>query len=170
MDEIELYASGHSIPEVSKKTGIPMSTIRFKLKKLGILRTRQEGINLASKNGKLGGGNRGKKRTFTEKWKENISKGKIACGEINAKGVSLKPSGYMEITRGKNKGRLEHVVIIEKMIGRKLFANECVHHKDKNKSNNNIENLQLMTRSEHASHHAKENIASRNRDSNGRLK
>lgn len=59
---------------------------------------------------------------------------------------------------------------MEKIIGRRLFANEVVHHKDENKLNNDINNLQLMTRSEHAAHHAKINYTSRKRDIYGKFK
>jgi len=165
MDEYDLYNNGKSIPEVSDETGIPRSTLRFRFKKAGILRSRADGIKNASKNGRLGSGLRGKKRVFTEEWKNNISKGKTGKGL----GVSVKPSGYIEITMGENKGRLEHVVIMELIIGRRLASNECVHHKDENRANNDPENLQLMTRSEHASLHAKQNISKRNRDKRGRL-
>jgi len=162
MDIYEMYESGMSIPEVSKKTGIALSTLRFRFKKLGILRDRTSSIRLAAKLGKLGGGNRGKKRKFTDEWKRNISKSKLGKGT----GLSLKPNGYLEITMGEHKGRGEHVVVMEKYIGRRLYANECVHHKDHNRSNNEISNLKLMTRSEHARLHAKE----RSRDKFGRLK
>ena len=65
---------------------------------------------------------------------------------------------------GEFKGRLQHVVIIEQKIGRKLYSDECVHHIDHNKSNNDISNLVLMKRSEHSRLHARENSDSRTRD------
>ena len=166
MNEYDLYSSGLSIPEVSKKTGTPLSTLRFRFKKKGILRSRTDGIKSASKRGRLGSGNRGKKRVFTDEWKKNISKSKTGKG----KGLSLKPSGYVEITMGENKGRMEHVVVMEKHIGRKIFSNECVHHKDEIRNHNNIDNLELMTRAEHLSLHAKKNNSARKRDSSGRYK
>lgn len=43
--------------------------------------------------------------------------------------------------------------IIEKQIGRLLTSDETVHHKDGNQKNNTLSNLQLMTRSTHASLH-----------------
>lgn len=42
---------------------------------------------------------------------------------------------------------------IEDLIGRRLTSNEIVHHKDENKLNNNIDNLQIMTRGEHSRYH-----------------
>ena len=38
----------------------------------------------------------------------------------------------------------EHVVVMEKVLGRYLDGKEIVHHKDGNKKNNNPKNLQLM--------------------------
>ena len=49
----------------------------------------------------------------------------------------------------------EHRVIMEQFLNRKLSLNELVHHKDGNKRNNNIENLEIITRGEHASLHHK---------------
>ena len=166
MNEYEMYESGMSIPEVNKKTGIALSTLRFRFKNAGILRSRADGIRVAASKGKLGSGLRGKKREFTKEWRENISKAKKGCGA----GISLKANGYVCITTGDNKGRDQHVVFMEDKIGRRLFANECVHHIDHNKSNNNISNLKLMTRSEHARLHALENEKKRDRDSNGRYR
>jgi len=55
----------------------------------------------------------------------------------------------------------------EAHIGRRLKKNEIVHHKDGNRANNQIGNLELMTRSEHARHHALENYPKRKRKLNG---
>ncbi len=50
---------------------------------------------------------------------------------------------------------LQHREIMEQHIGRKLDKNECVHHIDGNRSNNNIENLQLMKVRDHHVFHIK---------------
>jgi len=163
MDEFQMYLSGMSINEVSISTGVPRSTLRFRFNRAGILRTRSDGIRLAAKNGRLGSGNRGSKRVFTQEWKDNISKSKTGKGI----GITKKPSGYIEITMGEHKGRGQHVVVMEELIGRKLFANECVHHKDHNKENNEISNLEIMTRAEHSAYHAKDNLSNRKRNKKG---
>ena len=80
MTEYEMYESGKSIPEVSKETGIPLSTLRFRFYKAGILRSRSDAVRLAGKNGRLGSGMRGKKRSFSDEWKANISKAKTGVG------------------------------------------------------------------------------------------
>lgn len=53
---------------------------------------------------------------------------------------------------GKIHKRRVHVIAIEKQIGRRLLPTECVHHINGNKHDNRIENLQLMTRSQHGEH------------------
>ena len=152
MNYIELYLSGMSIKQVHKETGIPLSNIRNWLCREGILRTRQEGIVLAASQGRLSHG-RGVKRIFTDKWKSNLSRATKDRWEGKSKGFSKKPSGYIEITTGEHKGRSQHVVIAEEKIGRKLLACECVHHKDERRDNNDPDNLEVMTRSEHARLH-----------------
>ena len=47
-----------------------------------------------------------------------------------------------------------HRVKMENIIGRLLEYNELVHHKDGNKFNNEDDNLQIMTVSEHSKHHS----------------
>ena len=74
-------------------------------------------------------------------------------------GRRINSSGYILIySRGHPKADAnhyvrEHILVMEKMIGRHLDKNECVHHKDENRQNNDISNLQLMTRAEHMKYH-----------------
>lgn len=46
-------------------------------------------------------------------------------------------------------GKPLHRVLMEEKLGRKLTANEVVHHIDGNKHNNDINNLMVMDRIEH---------------------
>lgn len=46
-----------------------------------------------------------------------------------------------------------HRVLMENHLGRLLEPGEDVHHRDEDKTNDVIENLQVMTKSEHARHH-----------------
>ncbi len=49
--------------------------------------------------------------------------------------------------------RMRHVLIIEQVVGRRLFRNEVVHHVDGNTLNNAENNLWLMTISQHLKAH-----------------
>ena len=54
------------------------------------------------------------------------------------------------------KGRGEHLIVLEKFIGRRLKKAERVHHLDLNKKNNKISNLMLFKNDkEHISFHNK---------------
>lgn len=46
-----------------------------------------------------------------------------------------------------------HRIIMGQYLGRKIRKNEVVHHKNGNNLDNRIENLELMTKSEHQKHH-----------------
>lgn len=63
--------------------------------------------------------------------------------------------------RAKKKGAYvpEHILVLEKEIGRVLMPGEVGHHKNGIRWDNRAENLQIMERGEHSSHHRKEEIA-----------
>ena len=64
------------------------------------------------------------------------------------------PNSPSARTYGTRKGYApEHKVVMEKKIGGAVPDNKLVHHKDKNKLNNNPDNLELMTPGEHAKIH-----------------
>lgn len=151
----KLYITdGLSITDVASALGLNYSAARKALLDAGVpLRSRAEGIRKSAP--KLGKHMSGKKRVFTDEWKANISAAKRHHDNDNAKGVSFKAGGYVEITTGPNKGRGMHVVTMENHIGRRLRRDEVVHHKDENKHNNDLSNLELMTRSEHTRLHRK---------------
>ena len=154
-DIASLYASGLSLPDIERQTGIPRSTVRSRLVAAGvILRARADAIRACPR---LGDHLRGKKRgPMSAEQRRAVGAGRLAWADENAAGVSLKPNGYVEITRGDNKGRSQHVILMEEQIGRRLRANEVVHHIDGNRSNNDLNNLALMTRAEHTRLHRRE--------------
>lgn len=57
---------------------------------------------------------------------------------------------YVEGKGGaKGKYQYEHILKMEKKLGRSLRPDEIVHHKDGNASNNSDSNLEVTTRSGH---------------------
>lgn len=167
--ELDYYENNMSLTEIAKKYNVSYNSVRKYLLDNGYtLRSRHDGVRLSFK--KHGSPHKGKKRKpMTEATKIKISNARTAWADKNAKGVSLKPSGYLEFTRGDNKGRSVHLVEAEKKIGRKLYKDEVVHHIDHNKTNNNHDNLQVMTKNDHARYHGKYNLKIRKRNKDGKF-
>lgn len=59
---------------------------------------------------------------------------------------------------------MQHILVVERAIGRHLTEKECVHHINHIRDDNRIENLKLMTISEHMSLHMKERYAKRRKE------
>lgn len=60
--------------------------------------------------------------------------------------------------------------LMEEILGRKLLRNEVVHHKDEDPTNNDPDNLEVMTRSEHIRlHNYLSPRRNHKRDSSGRF-
>ena len=84
-------------------------------------------------------------------------------------------NGYVRMYAGNHpyaNGRkmiAQHIIVMELHLKRQLAPIECVHHKNENKKDNRLENLELMTKAYHSKHHAKESAAKRVRMANGRF-
>lgn len=62
--------------------------------------------------------------------------------------------GYILVTEG-GKRRYLHRYIMEQSIGRKLATDETVHHINGVRDDNRLENLEILSRSEHTIQHPK---------------
>ncbi len=69
-------------------------------------------------------------------------------------GKTRSRKGYV-VLRNDGDVIFEHRAIMEAHIGRKLTDDEVVHHINGDKTDNRLENLQLMTRGEHSTMHNK---------------
>lgn len=107
-------------------------------------------------------------RKHTEDWKKAHSKKMkgILSGEKNpmfGKFKELNPNwrggrvkrkdGYIIIRTKKNKYELQHRIIMGKCLDRELREDELVHHINGISDDNRIENLKIVTNSEHAKLH-----------------
>jgi hypothetical protein len=68
------------------------------------------------------------------------------------KGGYIRPDGYMQVSH-KSKQWLEHDLVYFLKTGIKASKELHVHHKDGNKLNNSIDNLELLTNNQHKQAH-----------------
>lgn len=77
-------------------------------------------------------------------------RGKEVSTYVN--GTTINVAGYKLIKVG-DKYLYEHRLVMEEFLGRKLKKDEVVHHRDENRLNNDISNLELLEKREHDRYH-----------------
>jgi len=167
-DLVQLYiVQKKTMKEAAKELNVAVGTVFNYIKKYDIKPRTQKEAFLASKE---------KGWTYPESARKRISKahkGKTVSEETRMKmsenarigGIGHKKKrkdGYIAIyfpdhpKSSKDGHIMEHILVMECLIGRHLKDNEVVHHKNGIRDDNRKENLRLMTFEEHASLHLRE--------------
>ena len=156
-----------SMKECSEVLGVSVGTVYNYIKKYGIESRPQMTENVKLK---ISVTNTGKPSKLKGRKLSDATKAKISQSHTDK---FVKPSefgghrkirndGYVQVycpkhpMATKNGYVMEHILIMEKAICRYITRDEVVHHRNHNRSDNRIENLELMTFKAHAALHMKE--------------
>lgn len=150
---------GRSIEDIAQTYGVSYFAIYKRLKRAGTLfRTPVESRRISEKAGRIEP-QKGKKHSPEQREKNLISleKARLALAKTRTH-RTISSQGYIKIYTENGKYRFEHDVIMEKIMGRPLSDNECVHHINHIKDDNRPENLLVIDKRNHAIMHQRELI------------
>lgn len=153
-----------AIHTVAEEIGIATGSVYNYLKRFGIKTRDKNDYETTEKQRaagrKAGASRRGKKCTEEQiKRMSEAQKGRYRHKTKYGGFAKQRADGYIAIYAPKHPACtadgmvMEHRLVMEENIGRYLTENEVVHHKNHKRNDNRIENLQLMTISEHARFH-----------------
>lgn len=155
------------IHKIAKQLNMSVGKV-FNYIKLYQIPTRKNEFNFKGKKHsvlsleKMSKAQKGKVLSVETKRKISEAHRKLNKGGIGAK--KQRKDGYIAVyfpdhpKSTKDGYIMEHILVMECNIGRWIKENEVVHHKNHIRNDNRIENLELMTFSEHARLHMIERI------------
>lgn len=168
MDEaiIDMYVvSEMPMWKIADNVNIAVGTVYNVLKRNGITSRKDTGgVRKHTEESKLKISIAQKGKTVSEETKKKISESRKMhqCGHKKNRCDGYIALYYPDYPSSSKDGYvMEHIYIMEQSIGRKLNDDEVVHHINKIKNDNRIENLMVMTKHDHMSMHMKERHANR---------
>lgn len=154
------YSLGYSMKEIAEYLDMSVGKIH---KYFVIYEIKPRKHLTASTKAKIGNANKNnnyrKGKKATDSTREKIRNARTKKGVGHKK---TRKDGYIAIyfpdhPKSNKEGYImEHDLVMECFIGRWLKDDEVVHHINKKRNDNRIENLKLMSKSEHAKFHMTE--------------
>lgn len=162
----ECLGRGYSLRMISSEIGVDHSTLSKRLKEQGVkIPTREESARRTWKNhthpmkGKKGVECPHYGKPMSEEWRKHMAAVWKSNGDKKRIYRKKHSQGYILVyipdhpCADKCGYVLEHRIVIENYIGRTLCDAEIVHHRNGKKDDNRLENLELVSRAEHAKIH-----------------
>ncbi len=169
---LDLYESGKRVKDVAETFGCSTGKAYYILRNAGCHFRRQKFTEHHTEEArrKIGERHKGKCVSAETRKKQSEAKkchydGLNGCGHLKQHASGYVLAYVPDHPHATSDGYVFlHTVVMERSIGRYLNNDEVVHHINRIKNDNRLENLVLMNKHEHMSMHMKERYAKRRND------
>lgn len=149
---LNAYATGRSLESIAGELGVARLTVRRRLVKYGATIRPADGSSMKGRPKTAATRARmaeARRRYWASRANRKSHRLKISQAKLKGRNSSKGPRGYRRVIDfSRPRGTmLEHRFVMEQALGRKLLRSEIVHHKDGNRANNDLTNLELWSKS-----------------------